>query len=301
MNKPPTSSEINIDERNADEVVSLLKSATESLLNDPNRQGSVVRIPARGNLLATGDLHDNPLHLSRVIEIARLGESPDNHVVVHELIHGERLVNGLDLSYRMIVRVAKLLLDYPGQAHPLLANHELSQMAGHPVSKGGSDMTANFDEGVEWVFGEDADAVTLAIRDFVLAMPLALITGNGVFCSHSLPGPSQMIRFDKDIIKRPLCEEDYAPLVGSAWMMVWGRGQTGEQMESLAKEWEVSLFCLGHAYVDNGIAIGGPRTILLNTDHERATVLPIPLGEEAYTVETAMFSAIPLAAFGTAQ
>ena len=288
------------DDRSASDVIELLKIATAAMLEDPNRHGSTVRIPARGNLLATGDLHDNPMHLAMVIQLARLDASTDNHVVVHELIHGERLVNGLDLSYRMIVKVAKLQLDHPGQVHVVLANHELSQMAGHPVSKGGSDMTANFDEGLDWVFGEDAQGVARAISEYVLAMPLALLTGNGIMCSHSLPGPSQMTRFDMDVLKRPLCQDDYAPLLGSAWMMVWGRGQTEEQMEKIAEEWGVSLFCLGHAYVDNGIAIGGPRTILLNTDHERATVLPLSLSDEAITIETAMFSAVPLAAFGSA-
>jgi hypothetical protein len=107
-----------------------------------------------------------------------------------------------------------------------------------------------------------------------------------------------MNRFDSSIINRPLEDDDYVPLVGSAWMMVWGRGQTTEQMELIAEEWNVKLFCLGHAFVEHGIAIGGPRTILLNTDHERATVLSMPLDEEAFTVETAMFSAMPLAAYG---
>ena len=204
MNDSPGNAPANVDPRNAEEVLAVLRAATSSMLEDPNRTGSIVRIPARGNLLATGDLHDNPMHLARVIELAKLDRSPDNHVVVHELIHGERLVNGLALSYRMLVKVAKLQLDHPGQVHALLANHELSQMAGHPVSKGGSDMTANFDEGVDWVFGEDAEEVSQAIRDFVLAMPLALLTGNGIMCSHSLPGPSQMARFDMDIIERPL-------------------------------------------------------------------------------------------------
>ena len=225
------------DDRSASDVIELLKIATAAMLEDPNRHGSTVRIPARGNLLATGDLHDNPMHLAMVIQLARLDASTDNHVVVHELIHGERLVNGLDLSYRMIVKVAKLQLDHPGQVHVVLANHELSQMAGHPVSKGGSDMTANFDEGLDWVFGEDAQGVARAISEYVLAMPLALLTGNGIMCSHSLPGPSQMTRFDMDVLKRPLCQDDYAPLLGSAWMMVWGRGQTEEQMEKIAEEW----------------------------------------------------------------
>jgi hypothetical protein len=286
------------DDQNAEAVSELLHAAAEVMLTNPTRFGSIVRIPAEGNLLATGDLHDNPMHLAKVVELARLEKSAANHVVVHELIHGERLINGLDLSYRMLVKIAQLLQKYPGQVHPLLANHELSQMDGHPVSKGGANMTENFDEGLEWVFGEEADAVVAALRAFVRAMPLALFTGNGVCCAHSLPGPSQMARFDTGIINRPLEDEDYAPLVGSAWMMVWGRGQTSEQMEALAEEWNVKLFCLGHAFVENGIAIGGPRTILLNTDHERATVLWMPLDEEAFTVETAMFSAMPLAAYG---
>ena len=47
-----------------------------------------------------------------------------------------------------------------------------------------------------------------------------------------------MSRFDTSVITRTLDESDYAPLLGSAWMMVWGRGQTPEQMEKLAEEYE---------------------------------------------------------------
>jgi hypothetical protein len=287
-----------LDDRDAEAVLDVLRAGTEHMLNDPFRIGSVVRLPAEGSLLITGDLHDNPMHLAKVITLARLDKSPSNHVIVHELIHGDRLINGLDLSYRMLVKIARLMREYPGQIHPLLANHELSQMDGHPVSKGNGNMTENFDEGLDWVFGDDGRRVAAALRTFIRAMPLALFTENGVCCAHSLPGPSQMVRFDSSIINRPLVEADYAPLVGSAWMMVWGRGQTTEQMELIAEEWDVKLFCLGHAFVENGIAIGGPRTILLNTDHERATVLSMALDEEAFTIETAMFSAMPLAAYG---
>ena len=77
-------------------------------------------------------------------------------------------------------------------------------------------------------------------------------------------------------------------------MMVWGRGHDAEQMEFLADRWGVSIFCLGHAFVENGIAIGGPRTILLNSDHERGAVLPIDLAEPPPTIESAMFSGVPV-------
>ncbi|MDA0295860.1 MAG: hypothetical protein O3A19_01150 [Planctomycetota bacterium] len=285
-------------DRRADDVAELFRAATDSMLSAPNREGCISKIPSRGRLLATGDLHDNPMHFAKVVSLAALDADPDHHVILQELIHGERTMNGLDLSYRMLVKVALLLLEYPGQVHALLANHELAQMAGHSVSKGGGCMTTRFTKGLEYVFGDDADAVAEAMGVFVRALPLAARTDHGIFCSHSLPGPAMMTRFDLDIIDRELVPEDYLPLYGSAWMMVWGRGHTPEQMEAIADRWGVSLFLLGHAFVENGIEISGPRTILLNTDHERAAVLPIDLGEAPPTVETAMFSSIPLAALG---
>ena len=286
-------------DRRGGDVVELFRAAADAMLTAPNRDGCISKIPARGRLLATGDLHDNPMHFAKVISLAALDADPDHHVILQELIHGERTMNGLDLSYRMLVKVALLLLEHPGQVHPLLANHELAQMAGHSVSKGGGCMTTRFTEGLEFVFGDDAEDVAEAMGVFVRALPLAARTDHGIFCSHSLPGPAMMSRFDLDIVDRGLGPEHYLPLQGSAWMMVWGRGHTAEQMEAIADRWGVKLFLLGHAFVENGIEIGGPRTILLNTDHERAAVLPIDLGEAPPTVETAMFSSIPLAAIGS--
>jgi hypothetical protein len=277
-------------------VATLLQAASESMLDAPGRRGCVAAIAGKGRLLATGDLHDNPMHFAKVVEYSRVREDPDAHLVLHELIHGERLVKGVDLSYRMLVKVAELLVDHPGRVHAILANHELAQMAGHSVSKGGGCMTERFNDGLDWVFGEAAPMVADAVSTFVEAMPIAARTDHGVFCSHSLPGPTMMERFDLGLIERSLELADYQSVHGSAWMMVWGRGQTAEQMEMIAERWNVSLFCLGHAFVERGIAIGGPRTLLLNSDHEHGAVLPIDLGDAPPTTESAMFSAIPLAA-----
>ncbi len=285
-----------VDERDAVEVADLLHAAADAMLRAPGRRGCVASIAGSGRLLATGDLHDNPVHFEKVVSYSGIRSDPEAHLVLHELIHGERLMNGVDLSYRMLVKVAGLLVDHPGRVHAILANHELAQMAGHSVSKGGGCMTARFDEGLDWAFGDEAPSVAEAVADFVRAMPLAARTDHGVFCAHSLPGPAMMDRFDLGIVDRDLEPADYEPLYGSGWMMVWGRGQTAAQMELIAERWNVSMFCLGHAFVENGIAIGGPRTILLNSDHERGAVLPIDLADDAPTIESAMFSAVPLAA-----
>lgn len=279
--------------RDATAVADLFSSAADALRTCEYRKGCVVRLPARGRLLATGDLHDNPAHLAKIVKLAKLEQSVDHHVVLHEMIHGERLINGLDLSHRMLARVAELVLQFPNQVHPLLANHELAQMTGRGVSKGAGNSVELFNDGLEYVFGDECEIVSDAIKLFIAAMALALLSEGGVLCAHSLPAPHQMDQFDFDVICREMQPGDYIAPSGAAHQMVWGRGHTNEQIEMFAQKWNVRLFCLGHEHADTGIEIKGPRLIVLNSDHERATVLPIDLANNC-TAEEALIAAIPL-------
>ncbi|MDY7109375.1 MAG: metallophosphoesterase [Planctomycetota bacterium] len=283
-------------------VIALFRHAAEAMRGAERRENSIVRLPARGRLIATGDLHDNPFHLEKIIRLARLDESPDHYVVMHELIHGERLLNGMDFSYRMLSRVAELIVDRPEQVHSVLANHELAQMTGRGVSKGAGNSVELFLMALDYVFGERALDVAEAINGFIAAMPIALISespddAGGVLCAHSLPMAAMMPHFDTDLFHRDLREEDYRAPHGSAYLMVWGRQYTVEQTEELAQRWGVKLFCLGHEHAETGIEMRGPRVIILNTDHERATVLPIDLGAVP-TVEESFTYAVPLSALG---
>ena len=91
---------------NPDAVIALFEEATEANLDAKCRKGSIDEIAAPGQLIATGDLHDNPMHFQRLIELANLGddpgETPRKHLTLHELIHSDRLINGMDFSYRML-------------------------------------------------------------------------------------------------------------------------------------------------------------------------------------------------------
>lgn len=258
-------------------VIDLLDRAAEALRRSPLRRGCTLRLPRRGRLIATGDLHDNPFHLDRILRLARLEDSPDHHVDLHELIHGENLINGMDFSHRMILRVADLVVRFPEQVHPLLANHELSQMTGRGVSKGAGDSVRLFNEAVEFVFGERADEVSGAINLFLRAWPLAIITESGILCAHSLPAEHVMDRFDPGVLDRELTETDYEPRTGSAYLMVWGRGLTEAHVDRLAEVFGIRAFCLGHEHAEDGCKPLGTRGIILNSDHERAVVLPIDL------------------------
>ncbi len=280
---------------NAAAVESLLTGAAELMRSSSLRRGCTVALPSRGRILATGDLHDNPEHFRIVMELAELDGSSDNHVMLHELIHGDRLVNGLDLSYRMLCRVAEAVCRWPLQVHPVLANHELAQAIGQRVSKGSGDQVAQFDAGLEYVFGDDAELIGEAVRDFVMAMPLALRGEHGLCCSHSIPAPRAAV--DAEVFSRALDLTDYTPNLGAAWRMVWGRGLDAAHAQTLAQEWSVKLFVVGHAHVEAGVEARGEHLLVVNSDHDRGAAVRIDLSEPPPSAGELVNEAIHLGAF----
>lgn len=278
-------------------VIDLLNRAAEALRRSPRRHGCTVRLPARGRLVVTGDLHDNPFHLAKILRLAALDASPDHHLILHELIHGENLINGMDFSHRMILRAAELVVRHPNQVHPLLANHELSQMTGRGVSKGAGDAVALFNDAVEFTFGDEAEAVLGAINHFFRAWPLALITESGVLCAHSLPAEHAMSHFDPSVLARELTEEDYQPRTGSAYLMVWGRRHSQAHLDRLAEVLGVKAFCIGHEHAESGSEPLGTRGIILNSDHEHAAVLVLDLAAEPRPEEW-VWAVRPLSSIG---
>ena len=287
-----------VDHLNAEGAAELFNDATETLRSDPLRRGSCVVLPATGRLVATGDLHDNPIHFQKVCAFAKL-DRPDHHVILQELIHGERLTHGCDLSWRMLAKVAALRLRHPGQVHPMLANHEIAQAFLQPVSKGAGECTKLFRDGLEWSFGDDAGLVEEAVTGFIRAMPLAVRTETGLLSAHSLPAPAAMARFDPGVLGRALEDADFAARTGSAWSMTWGRGQTPETVGALAEAWGVRLFVLGHKHVEQGAETPFPGVVFLNSDHERGAVIAFDLGKELPTAEEAVQRAVPLNALGS--
>jgi hypothetical protein len=282
--------------RDAVAVASLFHDAADAMQKCPLRRGCAVHLPSVGRLLATGDLHDNPEHLRKIIKLAKLDTSPDHHVVLHEIIHGERLINGMDFSHRMLARIAELVLDHPSQVHPLLANHELSQLTGRAISKGAGNSVEQFSDGLEYAFGDSSQEVTEAINEFIRAMPLAVRSESGILCAHSLPDARMMAKFDLGVLKRDLADEDYVAPAGAAYLMVWGREQKPAQIVKLAKKWNVKLFVIGHRFAETGVEMLSPLALVLNSDHERAATLPLDLSSEPPTAEEAMLSVMPLSA-----
>ena len=250
-------------------------------------------------LIASGDLHDHPLHLARLVSAAGMHDANDPqgaaHLTLHELIHGERLVNGLDYSFRVLARAAALKAAFPERCHVLLANHEIAQLTGSAVAKNGVRCNDVFDEALEAAFGDAAGRVREAVRAFLRALPLAVrfeTDGDGgaagaVLCAHSLPAPELMDRFDMGVLARPLTDDDFLPRRGPAHLLTWGRGHTPADVERLASAWNVGLFVLGHEHVEHGAAAIGDRALVLNSDHDRGVYARIDLSRPASAVDLA--------------
>jgi len=290
-----------LDLRDPEVVVRMFRDGAQALRDASCRRGSIGGRGPPGPPTATGDLHDNPIHMARVVEAAGMGPTPvpdsdRRHLTLHELIHSDRLMNGMDMSYRALARAAALKAAYPERVHLLLANHELSQVIGAGIIKDGVKVVEAFDAGVEFVFADRAEEVEAAIDDFVRAMPLALrcVTPKGdVLCAHSLPGIGMMGRFDPSVLSRDLTPEDYEPRRGSAHLMVWGRGYDAEQLEDLVERWGINWFILGHEKAENGAKFVPPNAVVLNSDHERGVYLPVDL-EHPPTPSEAMQMVVPL-------
>jgi len=278
----------------------LFDEGAEACLDARCREGSIDRIAPPGRLIATGDLHDNPVHLARLVAAAELdGDAPEpvgTHLTLHEIIHSDRLLNGMDFSYRALARVAALKAAAPERVHPLLANHELAQLTGGAVVKNGVRCVDAFDDALDHQFEDDAPLVRASVRRFIRAMPLALRceTPQGdILCAHSLPGPAMMGRFDPTVLERELTDEDIAARTGSAHMMVWGRKYDADQLEDLVERWGVNLFVLGHEHAPNGVHLVPPNAVVLNSDHERGVYLPIDLSKKPLAAE-AVAMVVPL-------
>jgi hypothetical protein len=279
--------------QNPDVALDLLTRATAANWDNAYRKGSTAHLPARGNALLTGDLHDHTFFFQLIAKMAKLHKNPDQHLILHELIHGEHLVNGMDFSVRMLLKVAALKAAYPDQVHIMLGNHELSQYIGSGTMKQGVGNVDAFNDGVEYIFGERSNDVRQAINDFIASMLLAVKCPNGILCSHSLPSPNRMLDFNPKVIHRKLQSTDLANNTDT-YALVWGRHQTADVTDRLAIAWDVKLFVCGHQKAEMGYEAIADKMLILASNHSHGMVLPIRL-DEKYDLSDLIVRCVPLA------
>jgi hypothetical protein len=264
----------------ADQVVETLGAATDENKMSSLRQEQVVHLPAEGELWMTGDIHDHRRNFDKLLKAVDLGNNPQRHLVLHELIHGDHYdQEGAEESWNTLYRAAELKCDFPEQVHFLLANHDLAQIHGKGIMKAGLSVCEAFTKGVRKAFGEQRNVVNVAITEFLLSFPLAVRAPNGIFCCHSLPTDSQIDAFDYSIFDRPLEGKDYSPKTGAVYQLIWGRGMTPETVDKFLERVDAQLIITGHQPQEMGYAVNGDRHLILASDHNQGVFLPIDLSE----------------------
>lgn len=269
-------------ETDPDAACTALREAAQLLREDPNRRGSLLTFGNAGQLVMTGDIHGNRRNFERLQRFCDLAHSPARSVILHEFIHAEpEAFNEPDLSIDLVVEAARWKVAFPDNVFVLQSNHELSQLCRHEITKGGRSVIRDFERGVNHRFGRRTDDVLAALDDYLVSLPLAARTANGIFLAHSLPEPLALSLFDFTIFDRVPEGHDLEP-GGAAYSLVWGRFHSPDVLDHLAQRLGVEVFIVGHTPQESGHGVVG-RMILLASEHAHGTFLPIDLSR-AYTV-----------------
>jgi hypothetical protein len=269
----------------ADQVTETLGAAADENRMSPLRQEQVVHLPAEGELWMTGDLHDHRRNFDKLLRAADLGNNPQRHLVLHELIHGDHYdASGAEESWVTLYKAAELKCDFPNQVHFMLANHDLAQIHGKGIMKAGLSVCEAFTKGVKKTFEGQHNVVTVAISEFLLSLPLAVRTENGIFCCHSLPTDDQVDTFDFSIFDRPLTGPDYAQRTGPVYQLIWGRNMSPETVDKFAEKVSAKVIINGHQPQEYGHKVNGDKQLIIASDHNQGVFLPIDLAQE-YTID----------------
>ncbi len=254
---------------------------------DPLRDGSLLMFPDYGQLVMTGDLHGHDRNFARLKKFCDLERTPIRHVMLHEIIHAEPdapLVP--DYSHKVLLEAAQWKIDFPDQVHFMQSNHELSQLTGKEICKGGRIVTFDFERGLAEDYGYDSAKVLEAICEYIASLPLAGRTANRIMISHSLPNNREVANFDPTVLDR-IPEPADLHEGGSAYTLVWGRNQSPETLNTLAEQFDVDTFICGHQPQEDGFEVRHDRLIILASDHNHGVFLPFDLKKSYTTAELA--------------
>lgn len=271
--------------QSADAVIETLETAKEENLLSRLRQEQLVNLPAQGEVWMTGDIHDNRNNFRKIVRKADLGNNPQRHLVLHELIHGDHFdANGAEDSWVMLVAAAELKCDFPDQVHFMLANHDLAQIHGEGIMKSGLSVCEAFRAALKRDFPDKYHRIEATMSDFFLSFPLGIRCQNGLLFTHSLPTDKEIDTFDYTVFDRPLKGEDYRRKTGPAYQLIWGRHMSEETVDKFAQNMKARIVINGHQPQEMGYATNGPRQLIIASDHNQGVYLPLNLSVD-YTMQ----------------
>ena len=272
-----------------EKVIRVFEQAAWANRASPLRRGNVVCVPTGCEMIIAGDLHGHGANLLRIQALAGElggtldGPEPGRHVVLQELIHphGEQLSPaGQDGSHHVLTRAVRWQLQFPGRVHVILGNHELAQMTGQDILKGGASVNQSFVDSVRRHYRDEADDVLAAMNNYFASLPLAVRRNSDLAVVHSLPADRQCEQFDATVFDRPIRPDDLTR-TGPAYQLVWGRTFGRPAIDRIRQALRVSLLIVGHQPQPTGVTVLAPDAMIIASDHDHGVALklgPSPVG-----------------------
>ncbi len=248
-------------------LLAILRRATGLFRATPGRRGGLISLgPAAEEVLVVGDLHGNIPAFRQVLLLADLANHPRRHLVLQELVHGHRHYpdDGGDKSHQLVDLVSALKCQFPDRVHLILGNHELSELTGRPIAKGGVALNASFRQGIETAYGGSAGAIYETYRDLFAALPLAIRTPNRVFLCHTIPDPIDLESFDPAIFEVEEWPARAMARHGEVYAITWGRNTDPENIDRFAAMVDADCFITGHQPCDDGFRRANHRQIIID-------------------------------------
>ncbi|MDR3639150.1 MAG: metallophosphoesterase [Isosphaeraceae bacterium] len=270
-----------------EKLLATIRRATELFRATPGRSGGVIALESAEDVIVVGDLHGNIPAFRKVLGVAALAQHPRRHLVLQELIHGNRMYPDEqgDKSHQLVDLVAALKCQYPDRVHLILGNHELSELTGRVIGKNGMALNAIFRQGIMTAYGGHADAVYNAYRCLFAALPLAVRTPNRVFLCHTIPDAIYLDDLDPAIFGLDEWPPETMKRGGAVYALTWGRDTSEETLERFAKMVDADWFITGHQPCDEGFRQPNQRQIIIDGTDPYPAYLLFPASEPV-TVES---------------
>lgn len=248
-------------------ILTTIRRATELFRATPGRKGSVIHLQGADEVMVVGDLHGNIPAFRQVLDRSALAANPGRHLVLQELVHGKWAYpnDQGDRSHQLVDLVCALKCQYPERVHLILGNHELSELTGRPIAKGGVALNALFRQGVETAYKQFAHEIIAAYHGLFAALPLAVRCPNGVFLCHTIPDARDLDRIDLAILDADSWVDEAAMKRGGAvYALTWGRDTDPESVDRFAAMVGADLFITGHQPCDEGFRQANHRQIIID-------------------------------------
>ncbi|MHC5079124.1 MAG: metallophosphoesterase, partial [Planctomycetota bacterium] len=206
---------------------------------------------------------------------------PERHLILHEVVHQLQL--GQDQSFRLLEKVAAVKAKFTNRVHVLLGNHELAEVQGREVFKGGICLNLLFDNAVENAYGHQKDRVKDKYIEFMKTLPLAALAPNRIFIAHSTPEGADVKKYTLEFFRKSPGPEDFLPQ-SLMEKIVWGRDYGPRTSDLFAEAVGADIFLVGHTPCAYGYNTPNQRHIILDSKDRFATYIIFSL-EKEYTHE----------------